>query len=110
METRNEDGTFKKGVSGNPNGRAKGQVTRKTIIKKWLEAEENTEHPLTGEMGRFSQYDLIVLTMLREARKGNVSAFKEMFDGVFGKIPNEQEITLKEEINVEEIKASDLKL
>ena len=33
---------FKKGQSGNPKGRPKGSKNRSTIIKKWLEVEEQS--------------------------------------------------------------------
>ena len=40
---------FKKGQSGNPNGRPKGSKNRSTIAKYWLEVNQNLKNPLTGE-------------------------------------------------------------
>lgn len=37
---RNPDGTFPKGVSGNPNGRPKGSVSLVTVLRRRLASDE----------------------------------------------------------------------
>lgn len=107
---------FKKGQSGNPNGRPKGALSRKTIIKKWLEVEENFVNPINGATERMNQYDIAVLAMLKKTREGDVMAFRELMDGVFGKITNNVDVTTEGEkinqppvINVKWIKPENTK-
>ena len=36
---------FKKGESGNPNGRPKGSLNRSTVAKKWLSTNQEYKNP-----------------------------------------------------------------
>ena len=40
--------TFKKGVSGNPSGRPKGSLNRKTVAREYLAFLQEEVNPLTG--------------------------------------------------------------
>ena len=75
---------FVPGESGNPNGRPKGSKNRSTIARKWLEVMQDTKNPITGELEKLSQEDLITLAMIHKARKGDVGAYKQLMDSGFG--------------------------
>ena len=74
-------------------GRPKGSLNRKTIIAKWLEVSEEFENPITGKIEKMTQYDITTLALIKKAREGDVAAFKELYDSVFGKIVNQTDIT-----------------
>lgn len=86
---KNTDGIkphqFKPGETGNPDGRPKGSQNRSTIARKWLEIETSDENPLTGNIEKLEQQDLVILTLIKEARSGNVAAAKELLDSAYGK-------------------------
>ena len=75
---------WEKGKSGNPNGRPKGSKNRSTIAKKWLEVEQDLKNPLTSEMERMSQEDLMTLALIKRAREGDVNAYKALMDSGYG--------------------------
>lgn len=75
---------YKPGESGNPSGRPVGAQSRKTIVKKWLAAQELVLNPLTNNWERLSQEDLIVLAMIRKARRGDVGAFNALMVNSYG--------------------------
>ena len=75
---------FKKGESGNPNGRPKGSKNRSTIAKYWLEVNQNLKNPLTGENETMSQEDLMTLALIKKAREGDVAAYKALMDSGYG--------------------------
>ena len=75
---------FKKGQSGNPNGRPVGSKNRSTIVKKWLETVEKAKNPISGESEDLSQEDMITLAILKKARTGDVRAYKELMDSLYG--------------------------
>ena len=75
---------FKKGESGNPNGRPKGSLNRSTIAKYWLEVNQNLKNPLTGENETMSQEDLMTLALIKKAREGDVNAYKALMDSGYG--------------------------
>ena len=75
---------FKKGESGNPNGRPKGSRNRSTIARQWLEVNQNLKNPLTGENETMSQEDLMTLALIKKAREGDVAAYKALMDSGYG--------------------------
>ena len=74
---------FKKGVSGNPNGRPKGTLNRSTIAKRWLEvlSEEEVED---GVVKWLSNEEAMTLALIQKARKGDVNAYKALMDSAYG--------------------------
>lgn len=76
--------SFKKGESGNPNGRPVGSLNRSTIVKRWLEATENAKNPITGDEEKMSQEDIITLALIKKARKGDTQAYKALMDSGYG--------------------------
>tara|TARA_B100000900_G_scaffold172191_1_gene146308 strand:- start:446 stop:781 length:336 start_codon:yes stop_codon:yes gene_type:complete len=75
---------FKKGQSGNPNGRPKGSKNRSTIAKKWLEVQESSENPVTSELEDMSQEDLMTLALIKKAREGDTQAYQKLMDSAYG--------------------------
>jgi len=71
--------------SPNPAGRPKGSPSAKTIIRRWLEAEEKSDNPLNGCNELLTQLDLITLAQLCKAKKGDTSAFNALLDRLEGK-------------------------
>jgi len=65
---------FKKGQSGNPEGRPKGALSWKTTFKKWLTMETDEFNPITKLTERMNQYDKITLATLTKARNGDIKA------------------------------------
>ncbi len=82
---------FKKGESGNPNGRPVGAKNRSTILKKWIEIAAKIEHPETSEELDGIIEDKIQLALITKALAGDVQAIKEINDTLYGKIPDKSE-------------------
>jgi hypothetical protein len=101
---------FKKGQSGNPNGRPKGSRNRSTIIREWLEVSQKIKNPITGETEELEQQDIMTLALIKKAREGDVSAFRELMDGAHGKVIQQiqQETTINEKIDFSNISTEDL--
>src|SRR6056297_3417425 len=102
----NTDGlkSYKKGQSGNPNGRPKGSKNRSTIAKKWLEAQDTIKNPITGKNEKLSQEDVMTLAMIKEARKGNVNAYSKLMDSAYGQPKQNTDITTNgESLNITNI-------
>lgn len=75
---------FKKGQSGNPLGREKGVPQRSTIAKRWLSVNQNLKNPITNLVENMSQEDIMTLSLIKEAREGNVNAYKALMDSAYG--------------------------
>lgn len=80
-----EHSKFKKGQSGNPSGRPKGSRNRSTVAKKWLEVAQTLKNPITGQNEVLEQQDIMTLALIRKARDGDVSAYRELMDSAYGK-------------------------
>ena len=50
--------------SRNPKGRPKGSRDRATIVRYWLEVEQNVQNPLTGITEKLDQTSVIVLAQI----------------------------------------------
>jgi hypothetical protein len=74
---------FKKGESGNPNGRPKGTKNRSTIARKWLEVEQKLQNPITGENEKMSQEDIMTLALIKKSREGDVAAYRALMDSAY---------------------------
>ena len=83
---------FKSGQSGNPNGRPKGSLNRKTIAKMYLAFLEKATNPITGLEEMLSQEDMITLAMIHKAKKGDVNAYKALMDSAYGGVKQSLEV------------------
>jgi hypothetical protein len=82
----------------NPNGKPKGTKNRSTIARKWLEVMQESKNPITGELEKLSQEDLITLAMIHKARKGDVGAYKQLMDSGFGMPTQQIDVTTEKPI------------
>lgn len=103
---------FKKGQSGNPNGRPKGSRNRATVAKEWLEVAQNVKNPITGNNEELEQQDIMTLALIKKAREGDVAAYRELMDSAYGKAQQAIDHTTKgKEISntmkVEVVKSAD---
>ena len=89
---------FPPGNNANPNGRPKGSKNRSTIARKWLEVMQDTKNPITGELEKLSQEDLITLAMIHKARKGDVGAYNQLMDSGFGMPTQQIDVTTEKPI------------
>jgi len=76
---------FKPGYSGNPAGRPKGSLNRSTIVQQWLDIGELIRNPITKEIEKLTQEDIITLMQISQARKGNTRAYKMLMDSAYGR-------------------------
>lgn len=95
MAKKKEDNLtpFEKGQSGNPNGRPKGSRNRSTVAKEWLEMQEKVLNPISKKDELLQQQDIMTLALIKKARTGDVSAYKELMDSAYGKAIQQTDIT-----------------
>lgn len=116
-----ERNRWKKGQSGNPNGRPKGAKSRGTILKKYVSLTykdkngQTAEQPFGTDGEPLTVEELMELMQIRKALKGDTNAYKEIKDTIYGKNPDivipldetpsaPEEKELKGEALVEELK------
>ncbi len=75
-----------KGVSGNPNGRPAGSLNLATKLMAALELEIERTSAKTGVSAKKKNADWIIASLINKASTGDVSAIKEVFDRVDGKV------------------------
>ena len=74
----------------------KGCPNRSTLLNKWLKLKIETGHPtIEGKTIKVSMHDVIILSLIDEARKGNIKAIIEIQDTVYGKLTDKSEIGLQ---------------
>lgn len=96
---------IKPGECRNPKGRGKGNLARRTIVRKWLAVKEKGKNPITGQEQWITQADAMVLAMIHQARKGNVRAFQALMNEGFGL--NKQIVELEGSIKEPEVMTDD---
>lgn len=95
---------YQKGQSGNPKGRPVGSKNRSTIAKKWLQIEQKLKNPLTNEVEKMSQEDLMTLALIKKAREGDTQAYQKLLDSAYG-----QPLQQIEQTNIEQPLFPDVK-
>lgn len=91
---------WKKGESGNPNGRAKGSKNRSTILKELLELDmlaadgKKMGNPLNPDEESITYEKAVMVSLIKRALKGDVRAIREIQDTVHGKIKDETDVNL----------------
>jgi hypothetical protein len=79
--------------SPNPNGRPKGSKNRSTLFRKWMEMETKGKNPVTGKDEEMTVEDKMILKIISKALvDGDVSAFREAMDSMYGKHKDQVEI------------------
>ncbi len=91
-----ELGKFKKGHTPPPTaGRPKGAISLKERLDKYIDLPTKVVMP-DGTVSDKSVMDSIVLALLGKARKGDISAAKEILDRYYGKQTEKMELTGKD--------------
>jgi hypothetical protein len=86
MPFPNKETQFKEGKSGNLNGRPKGSISSKTILNRFLSlVEKGVKNPVTGEFEDMTVAEVMNLSIIAKARKGDLSAYREVLDRLEGK-------------------------
>ena len=78
-------------------GRPKGIRNRSTIVREWLEATYKKVNPITGQNETLQIQDHLVISLIGKALKGDVQAFRELFDSGHGKVSELLDVTSKGE-------------
>jgi hypothetical protein len=79
-------GTLYAGSHGKETGRPKGSKNRSTLLRKWADAMSKKKNPLSGLEEDMSQEEIADLALIFKAQKGDVSAYKELKDTLYGKL------------------------
>ena len=59
---------------------------------------QDAKNPITGDLEKLSQEDLITLAMIHKARKGDVQAYKQLMDSGFGMPTQQIDVTTEKPI------------
>jgi hypothetical protein len=79
---------FKKGQSGNPAGRPEGARNRSSVLKELLEQVCDFTNPLTLRKETADLETQVMTALIARARRGDVTAIREILDTVYGKQSN----------------------
>jgi Family of unknown function (DUF5681) len=83
----------KKGEVRNPNGRPKGSLNSKTVLQKYLALTEKVKNPVTGEFENMNQLEIMMLSVIKNGRKGDLRAVRELLDRLEGKAQQNVDMT-----------------
>jgi len=76
---------FKKGQSGNPKGKPKGTRNFKTILNEYLDKNVDFKDPVEKRKVKKSLREVVALSLLSKAVKGDLNAISQVMDRVDGK-------------------------
>lgn len=91
---------FKEGNTAGK-GRPKGAKNRSTLLRKWLDARLKIKHPVSGKEVSVTLEDDVALSIITQARKGNVKAQALVLDSLYGKLTNTLEAQVETKVIVE---------
>lgn len=77
---------FKKGQSGNPNGRPKGSRGKTKMVRQILNVSTKADNQITGERAVLSIEELITLAIMAKALTGDTKAYRTIMDSAYGKL------------------------
>lgn len=80
----------------NNHGRPKGSINRRTLVRRLLE-ELDKESGLT-------QGEVATLAVLKKAKKGDTNAWDKLMDSGYGKVADENHLTITNPVQVQRIK------
>ena len=84
---------YKSGESGNPTGRPKGSLNRKTVAREYLAFLQEEVNQLTGIKELLSNEDMITLALIHKVNKGGVNVYKALIESAYGAVKQSIEIT-----------------
>jgi hypothetical protein len=88
MDKINNLKMFQKGSSGNVKGKPKGTKSRATVLRKLIYMKAMVENPNgEGALMKGTVEEQIAVALIRKALAGDIAAFREIMDSVYGKIP-----------------------
>jgi len=87
---------FEKGLSGNPEGKKKGTLNIKTVLKKVLQIELLMKNPLTEVEEVTNPMDAIACKLVANAMRGDIQSIKEVFERLEGK--SQTNVSLEAEV------------
>jgi hypothetical protein len=91
---------FKKGESGNPNGRPEGVRNRSTVLKELLQQVVDFTNPLTLKKESADLETQVMTALIARARRGDVTAIREILDTVYGKVSEKSELSGSVDLNM----------
>ena len=94
MAFPNKETQFKEGQSGNPAGRPKGVPNSKTRLLRLLELVQTKVNPVTGEKEEFTVAEQLDMVLINKALKGDLNAYKELFDRLEGRAKQSTEVEI----------------
>jgi hypothetical protein len=83
---------FKPGQSGNPNGRPRGILSFKRVLKRYLEVQIDNEDPIAGMPDKISVQEALALRLIALGLAGNLAAIREIREIVDGSITQQIDI------------------
>jgi len=92
----------KKGEVRNPKGKPKGILNAATIARRWAETDQTTKNPLTGQDERLTQADLMTLAQIKNAKAGDLSAYREIMDRAYGKVADISQVSIDANVQTED--------
>lgn len=76
---------IQKGEVRNPNGRPAGSQNRRTLARKFLDAQINYTDPTTNEVLNVTAAEMLILTAIRKGANGDIPAIALLLDSGYGK-------------------------
>ena len=91
---------FRKGQSGNPEGRPEGVRNRSSVLKELLATVCDFTNPTTLTKHSADLETQVMTALIARARRGDVRAIREILDTVYGKVTDKNELSGSVDVNM----------